>query len=136
MLRKVKITDPGDTDLLWNAQVSQTEFLEANRKIQSEGGRPATATPVLLGITKAALETDSFISAASFQDTTRVLTENATMGSIDHLRGFKENVILGHVIPGGTGFPIHRHLKLIPTCEPIPEELIPRSEEDSKLSRI
>ena len=136
MLRKVKITDPGDTDLLWNAQVSQTEFLEANRKIQSEGGRPATATPVLLGITKAALETDSFISAASFQDTTRVLTENATMGSVDHLRGFKENVILGHVIPGGTGFPIHRHLKLIPTCDPIPEELIPRHEEDSKLSRI
>ena len=82
------------------------------------------------------LETESFISSASFQDTTRVLTENATMGSIDNLRGFKENVILGHVIPGGTGFPLHRHLKLIPTCDPIPEELIPRNEDDSKLSRI
>ena len=69
--------------------------------------------PVLLGITKASLETDSFISAASFQDTTRVLTEAATLGRIDHLRGFKENVIMGHLIPAGTGFPAHRDIKIV-----------------------
>nr|HPO37913.1 hypothetical protein [Kiritimatiellia bacterium] len=73
-------------------------------------------------ITKASLETDSFISAASFQDTTRVLTDAATMGRVDELRGFKENVILGHLIPGGTGFPLHRHIKLVPLAEPISEE--------------
>ncbi|MGC4000768.1 MAG: hypothetical protein QM767_26285 [Anaeromyxobacter sp.] len=81
--------------------------------------------PVLLGITKASLETDSFISAASFQDTTRVLTEAATLGRIDHLRGFKENVIMGHLIPAGTGFPAHRDIKIVklgdhPVGEPEP----------------
>jgi DNA-directed RNA polymerase subunit beta' len=88
----------------------------------AEGKRPAEAQPALLGITKASLETDSFISAASFQDTTRVLTDAATMGRVDELRGFKENVILGHLIPGGTGFPLHRHIKLVPLTEPISEE--------------
>src|SRR5205823_799692 len=77
------------------------------------GGKPAEATPVLLGITKASLETDSFISAASFQDTTRVLTEAATLGKVDRLRGFKENVIMGHLIPAGTGFPAVREIKLV-----------------------
>ena len=74
---------------------------------------PAVCEPALLGITKASLETDSFISAASFQDTTRVLTEASTMGRVDELRGFKENVILGHLIPGGTGFPMHRYVKML-----------------------
>ena len=122
MLRKVSITNPGDTDFLWGEQVTRQKFLEVNDQMQEEGRRPAEAQPALLGITKAALETDSFISAASFQDTTRVLTDAATTGRIDELRGFKENVILGHLIPGGTGFPLHRHIKLLPLAEPISEE--------------
>ena len=119
MLRKVRITNPGDTDFLWGEQVTRQTFLKVNERMMEEGRRPAEAQPALLGITKAALETDSFISAASFQDTTRVLTEAATMGRVDELRGFKENVILGHLIPGGTGFPLHRYLKLVPLCETI-----------------
>ncbi|MCC6883253.1 MAG: DNA-directed RNA polymerase subunit beta', partial [Verrucomicrobiales bacterium] len=103
MLRKVKITDPGDTPFLWGDQVERTEFEEQNRIMEEQGGKHAEGEPVLLGITKASLETDSFISAASFQDTTRVLTEAATLGKIDQLRGFKENVIMGHLIPAGTG---------------------------------
>ncbi len=104
MLRKVKITDPGDTEFLWDDQVERTEFERVNREIVDQGGKPAEGSPVLLGITKASLETDSFISAASFQDTTRVLTDAATLGKVDTLRGFKENVIMGHLIPAGTGF--------------------------------
>ena len=90
------------------------------------------ATPILLGITKASLETDSFISAASFQDTTRVLTDAASMGRLDDLRGFKENVILGHLIPGGTGFPMHRNIKLIYNGEPVSEAEMPSAEEEEK----
>ena len=122
MLRKVRITNPGDTDFLWGEQVTRQTFLRVNEKMMNEGRRPAEAQPALLGITKAALETDSFISAASFQDTTRVLTEAATMGKVDELRGFKENVILGHPIPGGTGFPMHRYIKLVPLCDSISDE--------------
>ena len=122
MLRKVRITNPGDTDFLWGEQVTRQTFLKVNERMMEEGRRPAEAQPALLGITKAALETDSFISAASFQDTTRVLTEAATMGRVDELRGFKENVILGHLIPGGTGFPMHHHLKLVPLAETISDE--------------
>ena len=129
MLRKVRITNPGDTDFLWGEQVTRQTFLKVNEEMMMEGRRPAEAQPALLGITKAALETDSFISAASFQDTTRVLTEAATMGRVDELRGFKENVILGHLIPGGTGFPMHRHIKLVPLAEPIPEEEMPGAAE-------
>jgi DNA-directed RNA polymerase subunit beta' len=119
MLRKVKITDPGDTSLLWGDQVDKLHFEQENNKVVEKGGKPAEAVPVLLGITKASLETDSFISAASFQDTTRVLTEAATLGKVDKLRGFKENVIMGHLIPAGTGFPDHRQIKLIEKGEPI-----------------
>src|SRR5881394_385267 len=119
MLRKVKITDPGDTSLLWGDQVDRLDFEEENKKVVEKGGKPAEAVPVLLGITKASLETDSFISAASFQDTTRVLTEAATLGKVDRLRGFKENVIMGHLIPAGTGFPKHREIRLIEKGEPI-----------------
>jgi DNA-directed RNA polymerase subunit beta' len=124
MLRKVKITDPGDTSLLWGDQVDRLDFEAENTKVVEQGGKPAEATPVLLGITKASLETDSFISAASFQDTTRVLTEAATLGKVDRLRGFKENVIMGHLIPAGTGFPAVREIKLVEKGEPIGESLV------------
>ena len=103
MLQKVDITDPGDTDFLAGEQVDQTDLEEANRNVTADGGKPATGTPVLLGITKASLQTRSFISAASFQETTRVLTEAAVNGKIDTLEGLKENVIVGRLIPAGTG---------------------------------
>jgi DNA-directed RNA polymerase subunit beta' len=103
MLQKVDIVDPGDTDFLANEQVDKLEMDEANEKVVNEGGKPATGTPVLLGITKASLQTRSFISAASFQETTRVLTEAAVNGKVDTLEGLKENVIVGRLIPAGTG---------------------------------
>ena len=118
MLRKVKITDPGDTTLLWGDQIDRLEFEAENERVGAKGGKPAEAAPVLLGITKASLETDSFISAASFQDTTRVLTEAATLGKSDRLRGFKENVIMGHLIPAGTGFKTNREIDLVHLGEP------------------
>ena len=124
MLRKVKVTDPGDTTLLWGDQIDKLTFEAENARVTEKGGKPAEASPVLLGITKASLETDSFISAASFQDTTRVLTEAATLGRIDTLRGFKENVIMGHLIPAGTGFKTHRSIKLVSHGEPLPEPLV------------
>jgi DNA-directed RNA polymerase subunit beta' len=119
MLRKVKVTDTGDTEFLWGDQIDRTEFEKENDRVIEEGGKPAEAEPVLLGITKASLETESFISAASFQDTTRVLTEAATLAKSDYLRGFKENVIMGHLIPAGTGFITHRNFELIETEKPI-----------------
>ncbi|MBK9137572.1 MAG: DNA-directed RNA polymerase subunit beta' [Verrucomicrobia bacterium] len=122
MLRKVRITEPGDTSFLWAEQVDKLAFEEENARVERMGGKPAEAQPVLLGITKASLETESFLSAASFQDTTRVLTEAATMGKVDFLRGFKENVIMGHIIPAGTGFHTHRHVRPVPLVEPVPEE--------------
>jgi DNA-directed RNA polymerase subunit beta' len=118
MLRKVKITDPGDTTLLWGDQIDRLEFEAENERVVAKGGKPAEAAPVLLGITKASLETDSFISAASFQDTTRVLTEAATLGKSDRLRGFKENVIMGHLIPAGSGFNANRNFDLVHLGEP------------------
>ena len=125
MLRKVRISEPGDTGFLWGEQVEKQNFIEVNRRVAEEGRKPAEASPLLLGITKASLETESFISAASFQDTTRVLTDAATLARIDNLHGFKENVIMGHVIPAGTGFSMYRNIKLVPLAEPISaEELI------------
>jgi len=117
MLRKVKISDPGDTDFLWGDQIERTTFKAANELIIEQGGKPAEGEPVLLGITKASLETESFISAASFQDTTRVLTDAATLGKVDNLKGFKENVIMGHLIPTGTGFYCHRDTEIEFTVE-------------------
>ena len=128
MLRKVKITDPGDTSLLWGDQIDKLDFERENAAVVKQGGKPAEATPVLLGITKASLETDSFISAASFQDTTRVLTEAATLGKIDKLRGFKENVIMGHLIPAGTGFPAVREIKLVELGEQVGAPLMEEAE--------
>lgn len=122
MLRKVRITEPGDTDFLWGEQIERQTFIDVNQKAMQEGKRAAEASPVLLGITKASLETESFISAASFQDTTRVLTDAATLGRVDRLRGFKENVIMGHLIPAGTGFPMYRNIKLVPLVDPVAAE--------------
>ncbi len=113
MLRKVKVEDPGDTDLLPGGLVDVFDFEEANQAATSGGGRPATARPVLLGITKAALATDSFLSAASFQETTRVLTEAAIKGKRDRLLGLKENVIIGKLIPAGTGMGRYRNVRII-----------------------
>jgi len=107
MLRKAEITDPGDTRLLRGEQLDVTRVLEENQLVEKEGNRPAEYERVLLGITKASLATESFISAASFQETTRVLTEAAVRGTTDHLRGLKENVIVGRLIPAGTGMAYH-----------------------------
>jgi DNA-directed RNA polymerase subunit beta' len=103
MLRRVRIVDPGDSDLLDDEQIEKWEFEEINEKLRAKGKAPAVAEPMLLGITKASLSTDSFISAASFQETTKVLTEAAVSGKVDYLRGLKENVIMGRLIPAGTG---------------------------------
>ena len=103
MLQKVRIIDPGDTNFLEGEEVDKIRFNRENDKVLYEGGDPATCQPILLGITRASLRTDSFISAASFQETTRVLTEAAVQGKMDHLRGLKENVIIGRLIPAGTG---------------------------------
>ncbi|ANQ86583.1 DNA-directed RNA polymerase subunit beta' [Azoarcus olearius] len=108
MLRRVVITDPGDTKFIREEQVERSEVLDENDRIEAEGKLPAQYENVLLGITKASLSTDSFISAASFQETTRVLTEAAIMGKRDELRGLKENVIVGRLIPAGTGLAYHR----------------------------
>ncbi len=104
MLQKVRITDTGDTIFLYGEDIDRKHFHNQNRKVIDEGGKPAQATPVLLGITKASLTTDSFVSAASFQETTRVLTDAASEGKTDYLLDFKSNLIMGHMIPGGTGF--------------------------------
>jgi len=112
MLRKVRIEDPGDTEFLIGEQIDKFVYKEENQKVISKGKKPAIAVPILLGITKASLSTESFISAASFQETTRVLTDAAASGKIDTLLGLKENVIMGHLIPAGTGFKTHRHVEI------------------------
>ncbi|GMB09994.1 DNA-directed RNA polymerase subunit beta' [Thermolongibacillus altinsuensis] len=111
MLRKVRVIDAGDTDLLPGTLLDIHQFTDANEKVLLEGKRPATARPVLLGITKASLETDSFLSAASFQETTRVLTDAAIKGKRDELLGLKENVIIGKLVPAGTGMARYRKVK-------------------------
>ena len=112
MLKKIRITDPGDSDFFWGEQVDRYSFMTANDHIEEAGGKAAEGEPVLLGITKASLETESFISAASFQETTRVLTDASTLGKVDELDGFKENVIMGHLIPAGSGLPMYRNLRI------------------------
>ncbi|MBT3638870.1 MAG: DNA-directed RNA polymerase subunit beta', partial [Acidiferrobacteraceae bacterium] len=107
MLRRVRIVDPGDSRHLAGDQVERSALLEANDELVAEGKTPATFALILLGITKASLSTDSFISAASFQETTRVLTEASMQGKVDRLRGLKENVIVGRLIPAGTGLAYH-----------------------------
>ncbi len=125
MMRWVKVEDVGDTSFLLEEQIDKFRFREENDRIIREGGRPATGRPLLLGITKASLSTDSFISAASFQETTRVLTEAAISGKVDYLRGLKENVIMGRLIPAGTGLERYRNIQLLtelPKDEPQPME--------------
>jgi DNA-directed RNA polymerase subunit beta' len=123
MMRWVKVEDVGDTAFLLDEQVDKFRFRDENEQAVTRGGKPATGRPLLLGITKASLSTDSFISAASFQETTRVLTEAAIRGSVDHLRGLKENVIMGRLIPAGTGLERYRNFKLLTEVElPEPEE--------------
>jgi DNA-directed RNA polymerase subunit beta' len=112
MMRWVKIDDIGDTEFLPEEVVDKFRFREENMRTIEQGGRPASGKPVLLGITKASLSTDSFISAASFQETTRVLTDAAINGKVDYLRGLKENVIMGRLIPAGTGMDFYRHVKI------------------------
>ncbi len=127
MMRWVKVDDIGDTEFLPEEVVDKFKFREENARVVDAGGRPATGKPVLLGITKASLSTDSFISAASFQETTRVLTEAAINGKVDYLRGLKENVIMGRLIPAGTGMEYYRHVKIagedVVEEEPIAEEV-------------
>ena len=112
MLSKARITDPGDSDFYWGEQVDRYKFMHENERLIEAGGKPAEGEPILLGITKASLETESFISAASFQETTRILTDAATLAKVDRLKGFKENVIMGHLIPAGSGLPAYRHLRI------------------------
>jgi DNA-directed RNA polymerase subunit beta' len=111
MLKRVRITDPGDSEFLMGEHVEKTIFEEVNQNLLAEDKRPAAAEPLLLGITKASLSTQSFISAASFQETTKVLTDAATAGKVDHLLGLKENVIMGRLIPAGTGLRPYRELR-------------------------
>jgi DNA-directed RNA polymerase subunit beta' len=129
MLRWVRVEDVGDTEFLIDEQVDKFRFLSENERVLAENGRPATAQPLLLGITKASLSTESFISAASFQETTRVLTEASISGKVDHLRGLKENVTMGRLIPAGTGFWWYRHLA-IPPDEPPPPPAPPQPADD------
>src|SRR5947208_1459994 len=129
MMRWVKIEDVGDTEFLVDEQVDKFRFLEENERVIGEGGRPAQGRPLLLGITKASLSTDSFISAASFQETTRVLTEASISGKVDHLRGLKENVTMGRLIPAGTGFEYYRNVR-IPADEPPPPPAPPQPSDD------
>ncbi|MEO6326510.1 MAG: DNA-directed RNA polymerase subunit beta', partial [Thermoanaerobaculia bacterium] len=123
MMRSVRIEEVGDTEFLVDEQVDRFRFNEENERIVNAGGKAAQGRPLLLGITKASLSTDSFVSAASFQETTRVLTEASIAGRIDLLRGLKENVIVGRLIPAGTGMDFYRNVVIereeIP---PVPEE--------------
>jgi len=107
MMRKVRVDEVGDTSFLPGAVVDKFKFREENQRVVEKDGKPATGKPLLLGVTKAALQSESFISAASFQETTKVLTEAAMAGKVDRLVGLKENVIVGHLIPAGTGFRDH-----------------------------
>jgi DNA-directed RNA polymerase subunit beta' len=126
MMRWVKVEEVGDTEFLLDEQVDKFKFREENERTKGRDGRPAIGRPLLLGITKASLATDSFISAASFQETTRVLTDASVRGAVDHLRGLKENVIMGRLIPAGTGLEYYRNFRLLTEVEPpAPEAGVP-----------
>ena len=139
MMRWVKVEDIGDTEFLPEEVVDKFKFRAENQKVIEAGGRPAQGKAVLLGITKASLSTDSFISAASFQETTRVLTEAAINGKVDYLRGLKENVIMGRLVPAGTGMEYYRQVKIAgedvveePVAEPT-LDAIPGYDEETRL---
>ncbi|OGX17587.1 MAG: hypothetical protein A2Y01_01570 [Omnitrophica WOR_2 bacterium GWC2_44_8] len=132
MLKKVHIDGSGDTDFLAGQHVDKIKFQKENARVMKKGAKPALATPVLLGITKASLTTESFISAASFQETTRVLTDAASSGKIDHLLGLKENVIVGHLIPAGTGLKEYRAIEITRKAAPsgqAQEELVAQGQD-------
>jgi DNA-directed RNA polymerase subunit beta' len=135
MLRRVQITDPGDVSFITGEQVERSEMLDENDKAIEAGKRPASYINLLLGITKASLSTDSFISAASFQETTRVLTEAAIMGKRDDLRGLKENVIVGRLIPAGTGLAFHRARRAKEMFEAQEQAALARAEAESLFTR-
>jgi len=125
MLKKVRIEESGDTTLLIGSHIDKEVFKQENEKALKKKSKPAKATQILLGITKASLSTESFISAASFQETTRILTEAAAEGKVDRLRGLKENVIMGHLVPAGTGFNSHRDIEIVkvPSIEEAPVKI-------------
>jgi DNA-directed RNA polymerase subunit beta' len=114
MMRRVKIIDPGDTDFITEEQIDRIKFDDANQEVIKKGKEPAVAEPLILGITKASLSTDSFISAASFQETTKVLTNASIAAKEDYLMGLKENVIMGRIIPAGTGLAEYRSVEVEP----------------------
>ncbi|NVM56542.1 MAG: DNA-directed RNA polymerase subunit beta', partial [Desulfobacterales bacterium] len=122
MLGRVKIVDVGDTGLILEEHVEKTRFEEVNLEVEAKGGKPAVARPLLLGITKASLSTESFISAASFQETTKVLSDASIAGKVDHLKGLKENVIMGRIIPAGTGMGRYRKAPVVLKVEGATEE--------------
>jgi DNA-directed RNA polymerase subunit beta' len=139
MMRWVKVEEIGDTEFLPEEVVDKFKFRAENQRVVEAGGRPAEGRAVLLGITKASLSTDSFISAASFQETTRVLTEAAINGKVDYLRGLKENVIMGRLVPAGTGMEYYRQVKIAgedvveePVVEPSLES-IPGYDEEARI---
>src|SRR5438046_6855451 len=114
MLQKVRVAEPGDTMFLEGENIDKLTFRELNERVKNKDGSPATSEPLLLGITKASLTTQSFISAASFQETTRVLTDAAIRGAKDDLLGLKENIIIGHLIPAGTGIYRYHDIEIEP----------------------
>jgi DNA-directed RNA polymerase subunit beta' len=128
MLQKVRVTDAGETQLLEGENVDRVEFRTVNQKAIEEGTKPARSEPLLLGITKASLTTESFISAASFQETTRVLTDAAVRGALDKLTGLKENIIIGHLIPAGTGAHRYQSVEFMVEQSFYDEEIIPLGE--------
>jgi len=130
MLRRIEVDEPGDTPFIMGEQVERAEVLEENEKAQKDNKKPGAYRNMLLGITKASLSTDSFISAASFQETTRVLTEAAIMGKRDELRGLKENVIVGRLIPAGTGLAYH-NIRKAQAAEPVLAEVAAATSEAS-----
>ncbi len=135
MLKKVLITDSGDTTFLEGESVDRAEFIAVNDKVP-ESGRMARSAPLLLGITKASLTTESFISAASFQETTRVLTDAAVRGARDHLKGLKENIIIGHLIPAGTGIHRYQHVEFMVEQQFYDEEILPLAEPEGLLAGL
>ena len=135
MLNKVKILSAGDTEFLEEDEVDRSVFHRINRRIENDGGQPAIADPILQGVTKAALSTESFISAASFQQTTNVLTKASVVGQKDYLKGLKENVIMGRLIPAGSGVPSFRKIEVYPETEELPgteDALLPSADEEGQ----
>jgi len=138
MISKIRISEGGDTTILPGSLISISEFTEANKEVILQGKKPATGRPILLGITKASLETDSFLSAASFQETTRILTDASIRGKVDTLQGLKENVIIGKLIPAGTGakqyskvgFDLTTNYNDDEPIEALEEQLLADSDED------